>query len=189
MIRNTILWLSVLGVFTYTWKDWYRGLCGLIALTAIMEHPDVPKQMLGIPGLNPFNLLLANIVAVWAIQRSREGLTFDLPRHIGLLLVCFAGVLLMGFYRLTRSDIGFVMVYYDRSFANVVSDYLINPFKFAIPALLLYDGCRTEERFRLALIAVLSVYVVLGLQVAKWMPPTLALDADALGAPRPARAG
>src|SRR4030095_15846584 len=77
-------------------------------------------------------------------------------------------------------DIGFVMLYYDASFANVVSDYLINPFKFAIPALLLYDGCRTEERFRLALIAVLSVYVVLGLQVAKWMPPTLALDADAL---------
>ena len=180
MIRNTVLWLSVFAVLTYTWKDWYRGLCGLIALMAIMEHPDVPKQMLGVPGLNPFNLLIANILAAWAVQRKQEGLTFDLPRHIGLVLLCFAAVVLLGFFRLTRSDIGFVMFYYDASFANLVSDYLLNPFKFAIPAILLYDGCRTEERFRLALIAILSVYIVLGLQVAKWMPPTLALDADAL---------
>ncbi len=180
MIRLTVLWLSVAGVFVYTWKDWYRGLCGLVVLLAIMEHPDVPKQMLGIPGLNPFNLLLANVIAAWASQRSREGLRWDLPRPVSLLLLLFAGIVVVGFIRMTRADLAFVMLYYDASFANIVSDYLINSIKWVIPALLLYDGCRTEERFRLALISVLAVYVILGLQVAKWMPPTLALDGAAL---------
>jgi hypothetical protein len=88
MIRLAVLWLSVAGIFAYTWKDWYRGLCGLIMLLAVMEHPDVPKQMLGIPGLNPFNLLLANVLAAWAVQRSHEGLRWDLPRPVGVRSFC-----------------------------------------------------------------------------------------------------
>jgi O-antigen ligase len=179
-MRNIVLWAAVFGVFTYTWKDWYRGLCGLIALLSIMEHPDVPKQMLGIPGLNPFNLLLANVMAAWFVQRKNEGLRWDLPRTISVLLVLSVGVVVFGFVKMMRADIAFMMVYYDASIANLASDFLINSIKFAIPAILLYDGCRTEERFRLALISILFVYFFLGVQVAKWMPPNYALDGDAL---------
>jgi O-antigen ligase len=180
MVRNTVLWLVVFGILTYSWKDWYRGLCAVIAMIGVIEHPDVPKQMLGIPGLNPFNLMLGNVVVAWACQRKREGLQFDVPPKVAILLALFAGIVVLGFVRMVKGDVALMMRYYDASFANLVTDYLINSFKFAIPALLLYDGCRTEERFRLAVIAIVAVYVLFALQVAKWMPPTLALDADAL---------
>lgn len=180
MIRITLLWLVVTGILVYSWKDWYVGLCAVIAMIGVIEHPDVPKQMLGIPGLNPFNLMLANVVVAWAAQRKKEGLQFDMPPKVAILLGMFGVVVAISFIRMTRGDISIPMRYYDASFANMVTDYLINSFKFAIPALLLYDGCRTEERFRLAVIAIVLVYVLFALQVAKWMPPTLALDADAL---------
>jgi len=179
MIRVSLLWLVVSCIVAYSWRNWYVGLCAVIAMVGIIEHPDVPKQIFGIPGLNPFNLMLGNVIAAWACQRGREGLRFDMPRHIVILLLMFAGVVVISFIRLSR-DPEIPMLYYRASYANIVTDYLINSFKFAIPALLLYDGCRTEERFRLAVISIMAVYVLFALQVAKWMPPTLALDADAL---------
>ena len=27
VIRLTLLWLVILGILGYTWKDWYRGIC------------------------------------------------------------------------------------------------------------------------------------------------------------------
>src|SRR5688572_20288862 len=184
-MRILILWLGVVGIFAYTWKDWYRGLCGLILMMAVVEHPDMPKTMLNIPGLNPWNLLLLNIVVAWAWQRRNEGLRFDLPRHVSVLLLLYLGVMLIGFWRII-GDTSALEWYYlssegdDVGFKFFFNDYLINTIKWVIPGLLLYDGCRTEERFRFALIAIIGVYVLLGIQVAKWMPPTIALDADAL---------
>ncbi len=179
MIRLTFLWLLVFGILGYSWKDWYRGLCGLILLMAVIEHPDMPKSLLGIPGLNPWNLLMFNVVCAWAVQRGREGLRFDLPRKVTVLLIMYLLAILIGFVRII-GDTEIIEVYYQAGTSYFFTEYLVNTIKWVIPGLLLYDGCRSEERFRLALFSILAVYVLLAVQVAKWVPPQFALDPDAL---------
>lgn len=179
VIRLTFLWLVILGILGYTWKDWYRGICGLIVLMAIIEHPDMPRSILGIPGLNPWNLLLFNGILAWMVQRPKEGLRLDLPRHITVMLLLYLAVVIVGFIRII-GDTSNLRLYYREDMTYFFTEYLINTVKWVIPGLLLYDGCRTEERFRLALFSILSVFVLLSIQVAKWMPPQYALNADAL---------
>jgi len=179
VIRLTLLWLVILGILGYTWKDWYRGICGLIVLMAVVEHPDMPKSILGIPGLNPWNLLLFNGILAWMTQRVREGLRWDLPRSITVLLVLYLAVVVVGFLRII-GDTSILKLYYREDMTYFINEYLVNTVKWVIPGVMLYDGCRTEERFRLAVVSILSVFVLLSMQVAKWMPPHYALDADAL---------
>ena len=97
MIRLTVLWTVVLCIGIYTWKDWFWGLCGLVVLVGILEMPDVPKSMFGVPGLNFFNALLVNVVIAWLVARHREKLEVDLPNHLGILLAIYLGFVLSGF--------------------------------------------------------------------------------------------
>ena len=60
-IRITALYIFVTFLAIYAWKDWFKSLCGLILLMAVIEHPDMPKTVLGIQGLNPWNVLFAMI--------------------------------------------------------------------------------------------------------------------------------
>ncbi|HEX5633875.1 MAG TPA: hypothetical protein VFX50_11640, partial [Gemmatimonadales bacterium] len=91
MIRLSALAIYVMAAALYAWKDWYKSLCALILLMAVVEHPDMPKSILGIQGLNPWNLLLLVVVAAWLKGRRDEHLTWDLPRHITVLLVLYLG--------------------------------------------------------------------------------------------------
>jgi hypothetical protein len=100
MIRLTLLGVYVLGFSAYAFKDWFKSLCALILLMAVIEHPDMPKSILGIPGLNPWNLLLLPVVIGWAKARRAEGLTWDMPKHITVLLLLYLVVVLVGFVRM-----------------------------------------------------------------------------------------
>jgi O-antigen ligase len=170
MIRLTALWIIVLVVSVYTWKDWFRGLCALVLLVAVLEMPDVPKTVFGIDGLNFFNILLANVVIAWLIARHRENLKWDMPLHVFFLLTIYLAIVLIGFYRL----------YHDRSYledttSGIIREYLINTIKWAVPGIMLFDGCRTKQRTTEALLAVIGVYVFLALMVIKVMPIRAAL--------------
>lgn len=175
MIRLSLLALYVSGFAVYAFRDWFKSLCALILLMAVVEHPDMPKTILGIQGLNPWNLLLLAVVTAWAMHRRQEGLTWDLPRHISALLLLYLTVILIGFARMiTDRD------YLTDSPLSLASENLINTVKWVVPGLLLYDGCRTRERFRLGILCVLGVYVLLGIQVIKWMPLGAAVSGDSL---------
>ena len=165
MIRLSVLWLAVGGIAVYTWKDWYRGLCGLILLIGILEYPDVPKSMFGITGLNFFNLLLLNVLAAWFVKREREQLTWDLPPHVTALLLAFVGVIVIGFIRLIRSP-GFMEV----GSTTIVAEYFFNTLKWMIPGALLFHGCRSRERLVWGTFAYLGALVFLGLMTIKVMP-------------------
>jgi O-antigen ligase len=102
-----------------------------------------------------------------------------MPRHINVMLGLYLGVVVFAFMRM-YGDTEIVEYYYDGGTAYMINEFLVNNIKWVIPALLLYDGCRTEERYRLATLSILAVYFLLAVQVAKWMPPQLALDSDAL---------
>jgi O-antigen ligase len=175
MIRLSALAIYVIGAALYASKDWYKSLCALILLMAVVEHPDMPKTILGIQGLNPWNLLLMAVVAGWASARSKEKLKWDLPAHITVMLALYFGVIIVGFVRMMLNR-----DYLDESALSLTSEYLVNTLKWVIPGLLLYDGCRTRERFRMAMLCVLGVYVLLGVQVIRWMPLSAAVSGDSL---------
>lgn len=170
------MFLSV--IIIYSWRDWYKSLCGLILLMAFTEHPDMPKTMLGIQGLNPWNIGLFFVLLAWVLKRGREKLSWDMPRHIKYLLLLYLGVVLIGFFRM-MSDQGEVE---KLSAEPLVSEYLINSIKWVIPGLLLFHGCRSRSRLMIGLASLLGLYFLLGVQVIRWMPPGAAISGQALTA-------
>jgi O-antigen ligase len=176
MIRTSALWAVTFALAAYSRKDWYASLCGLVLMMAVIEHPDVPKSMFGIQGLNFWNVLLVAVVIGWLQARRREGLTWDMPKGVSAMLLLYLGVVVTAFARMfvDRSYLE------DPSTLSITSEYLINTIKWVVPGLLLFDGCRSERRFLMALGSVLGVYLLLGAYVIKWMPLGLLTDGDEL---------
>ncbi len=177
-IRVTALFLVVAFLAVYAFRDWFKSLCGLILIMAVIEHPDMPKTILGIQGLNVWNALLCVVFIAWLTARRREGLVWDLPPYVRFLLLGYLGVVVVGFVRMVmdRDHLG------NFTLAGLVSEHLINTVKWVVPGLLLYDGCRTRRRLHLALVCVLGIYFLLAVQVARWMPPSAAMSGDSLEA-------
>ena len=46
-MRIKLLWLIVAFLCFYAYRDWFKALCGLILLMAVIEHPDIPKTVGG----------------------------------------------------------------------------------------------------------------------------------------------
>lgn len=171
-IRITALYVLIVSLSVYAWKDWLKSLCGLIVLMAVIEHPDMPKSIFGIQGLNPWNVLFATIILAWAVSRHREGLRWDMPRHIAVLLLLYVGIILIGVLRAV----------FDRSYieeyplTSLISEELVNTIKWILPAILLFDGCRTRKQVIMALVCLLLMYFLFAVQVVKWMPPEAAIS-------------
>jgi O-antigen ligase len=165
-IRITALYIFVTILLVYAWKDWFKSLCGLILMMAFITHEDMPKTMFGIQGLNTWNVLLLVIFLAWIASRRREGLMWDMPRHISVLLLMYLGVILVGFLRaaLDRSHIE------GYPFKSLISEELINTIKWVLPGLLLFDGCRTRRRVIMALVCLLAMYFLIATQVVRRMP-------------------
>jgi O-antigen ligase len=177
MIRLVFLSTALLVVGLYAWKDWYKSLCALIVLMAFLEHPDMPRTMFSIQGLNPWNLLLLVIIVAWLAQRGREGLVGHPPGAFVLLLLAFVVVVTTAFVRLMNDRQALLT---DPGTAALVSEYLVNTLKWIIPGLLLFDGCRSRSRFLWGVFSILSLYVLLSLQVIRWMPLDALVNQDLL---------
>lgn len=172
-MRVLVLQLLVFALALYAWKDWYRSLCGLIVLVAVLEHQDMPRAMFEIQGLNPWNGLLAAILLAWIFDRSRQGLRWDMPSPARLLLWLGLGVVLFGFVRLILDRQNLVQ---ELTVAQITSDYLFNPVKWVVVGLLLFDGCRDRRRLVLGLASIFTLYFLISLQVIRWVAPSGALD-------------
>jgi len=166
-IRITVLYLLIAGLSIYAWKNWFRSLCGLIVLMAFISHGDMPSKLFGIQGLNPWNFLFGMVFLAWVLNRHREGLRWDMPRHVSVLLLLYLGVVLMGALR-TALDPGHLK---DYPLSSLISEELINTVKWVLPALLVYDGCRTRGQVVTVLACLLVMYLLLAAQVVRCMPP------------------
>lgn len=166
----------VAGLSIYAWKDWFKSLCGLILLMAVIEHPDMPKSILGIQGFNLWNVLFGVILLAWLMNRRRRGLVWDMPRHMSILLLSCLGVILVGTLR-TAVNPGHLQ---DYPLSSLVSEELINTVKWVIPGILLFDGCRTRKQTVMALVCLLTTYFVLAVQVIRWMPLAAISDSDVM---------
>jgi O-antigen ligase len=178
VIRLTALWLFILALIIYAWRDWYRALCGLILLMAVIQHPDMPKSLFGIQGLNPWNIVFLVVVMAWLLGRHLEGLRWDLPAHVSVMLLLYLTVVVVSFRRMIV-DTGSIVE--PQSIAGLWSEHLVNAIKWTIPGLLLFDGARSRGRFMLGFACTLGLYVFIGIQVIKWMPPGTVLSGAELG--------
>jgi hypothetical protein len=156
-----LILLYALGFSANAYRDWFKSLCALLLLTAVLEHPAMPKAMLGIQGLNPWNILLVNVILGWLWQRRREDTVWDFPRPLAALLALYLGVVVVSFARMITDRSGID----ELTGLTLVSEYLINPIKWLIPGLLLFDGCRTRQRLAWGLGCSLAIYVILALLV------------------------
>ena len=178
-IRVTILLLIVAALVIYAWKDWFKSLCGLIVLMAVLQHPDMPRTVMGFAGLNAWNVLLVSVLFAWLAQRRGEGLKWDMPRHINILLLLYFTLLVFAFLRLM----------FDRgtmrgTILTLTIDNLVNPLKWVVPGLLLFHGCRTRRRLVWAMGSILMLYLVLVGQVVRYAPSSAAWDPAALAVSR-----
>lgn len=171
-IRVLALYMMITGLSIYAWKDWYKSLCGLILLMAVIEHGDMPRAMFGIPGLNTWNVLFGVIFLAWAVNRRREGLRWDVPRYITVLLLMYLGVIVLGVLRAAFNR-GY-LDYYPLSY--LVTEELLNTIKWVLPGLLLLDGCRTRRRAVMALACLLTMYSLIAIQLVRNMPPNAAFS-------------
>lgn len=171
------LLLAVTAFFCfYAFRSWFASACALIVLMAVVQHPDFPTNIAGIQGANPWNMLLACTLLAWFAARRREGLIWDLPVSITVLLFLYAIAVFISFFRMAMDPGAAAEV----GTGYLISEYLINCYKWVIPGLLLFDGVRTRERFYGAMASILSVYFLLAVQVIKWMPSYEALSGRAL---------
>ena len=180
-IRHLALYLVVAGLSIYAWKDWFKSLCGLILMMVVLEHKDMPSEMMGIQGLNPWNVLFIMVASAWAASRQREGLTWDMPRHMNVLMLLCLAVMVFGVLRAVfdRANIP------EYPLKSLISDQGINTIKWVLPGLLLFDGCRTRHRVVVALSCILVVYSLISVQVIRNMPVAAALsDATVLESAR-----
>lgn len=172
MIRTLLLYCVISGLAVYAWRGWYKSLCGLIVLVSVIRHPDMPRNLFEIQGLNPWNFLLFVVLLAWLVNRHSEKLRWDMPRKINALLILYFVVVLVGFLRMMMDRRGLENI----STSYLISEHLINNIKWVVPGLLLFDGCRSRSRLLLALGALLSIYLLLGIQVIKWMPLSAAVS-------------
>ena len=165
------------GFFSiYAYRDWFKSLCAVIVLMAVLEHPDMPTMVMGVQGLSPWNLLLLNVLAAWVVHRRSEGLKWDMPPYLSAMLVMYMFTILVAFLRALgdRENIHWW------SAGDLLSEKLINNLKWVIPGMLVFDGARTRSRMHWALWSILSVYLVLAIQVIRWMPVSTITSGEAL---------
>ena len=123
-------------------------------------------KMFGIQGLNPWNFLFIGVFLAWLANRRRADLTWDMPRHISVLLLMYLGVILVGVLRAVFDHSNLE----GYSLSSLISEELINKIKWVLPGILLFDGCRTRRRVIMALICLLAVYFLISVQVIRFMP-------------------
>ena len=164
------LYIYIIFLFIYTWKDWFLSLCGLIVLTAVAKNPEFPESFAMIQGLNLWNILFANVFLTWLVTRRHQGFFWDMPRNISVFLVLWLGTILFGW----------VWMMFDRpdnyTLANLISERLINTIKWPLLVFPLFDGCRTRGRIKLALVCICLFFALVTVQVAMSIGPSAVFE-------------
>ncbi len=186
MVRLTLLSL-VIGFFcVYSFKDWYKSLCFLIALLSIIEHPDVPKTILGIQGLNPWNILFFFVLLGFLFEnKQNRGFDWKTPDNLWIFFSLYMAFCLIAYFRMT-GDLS-NLIEYNELFGEdpptrlgLFSEHVINVIKWVVPGLLLFHGCNSYKRFVYGAVSALSIYLFLGVLTIKAMPLAAITDADRL---------
>lgn len=171
-MRVIAVWLLFCGGCVYAWKNWYHSTLLLVLTMAIIERQDIPKEALGIPGLNPWNLLFVFTLLAFFFRKKED--TPAVGKGATFLIFFYAFVVLLAFIREVGDLQG--MVNYAEAVGakaitrtDIIKDDILNTFKYVVPGLLIFYGCNSETRFREALWALVLMNGVLALLIIKSM--------------------
>lgn len=165
-LRVIACFATALFICYVAWKrNWFTGLCYSVVFMAFLEHPDMPRSILGIQGLNLWNLVYLNIFLAWRRDKIAKGRRVDVDATLKKAVLLYVAVIVVSCIRLLIDPTRF----YQASLLTAVVDYFVNPIKFLLPGLLLYDGCRTPVRAKLAVGAIVLSYLILALMVIKYV--------------------
>jgi O-antigen ligase len=169
MIRLTALVIFLLFIWIYAFRDWFVSLCAMILMTVLLQNDDMPRTLLGIQGLNPWNVSLLIITIAWAIQRiSSKQPPWRAPPFAIAVVIAYLAVLFVAYVRLI-ADAGSLPAG-KGDFLGLTTEMFINPMKFFWAAVLLTDGCTSRPRFKMAIATVIGVGVLYALFVLKNIP-------------------
>ena len=176
VIRYSLLVFAMIYIVSVAGRDWFRGLCFMLPLLAVLERPDMPREMLGVGGLNPFNILMLIVMIAWFIQRRNDGSHWQANTKITRLFIIYMLILAVSTTRLflDSDSLRAAYAYANRdvpSAAGLFIDNVVNTAKWLIPGLLIATGANSKERVKLVLVGLLATGALLSLQViAKMMP-------------------
>ena len=171
MIRLTLLAVFVLFLCVYAWRDWFVALCGLILMTVVSQHPDMPHGVLGIPGLNPWNLVLFVVVVAYIVNRPpREQRS---SRAVSWLFAAYCLMQIVGFFRVLPDADLLASRGYSQQY--IWNELLINPLKYLLVGYLIYDGTRTRKRLLICVLTILIFCLMHALLIYKGMKATIFL--------------
>jgi len=167
-LRVLFCLLFVLGFSFYAYRNWFVSLCAAVFLMAFVKHPDMPRGVLGIPGMNLWNLLIVNVIIGWWAQRRQEGRSWDASPSLKVAVFLYFSVVLIAFVRLFVDPSGYYQ-FYGLGRSDIFVEFFLNSLRFMVPAFLFFDGCRTPAKTKMALSVIVLFYFLLSIQVIRYM--------------------
>ncbi len=173
MIRHILVYMYVFGFGLYAFKDWYKSLCALILMVGVVRHPDMPRTLVGIQGLTPWNILLSFVLLGFVTRKASEKLIWDMPRNITNLLLLYLIIVVISSIRMVRDPYGIIewAIISGQSeiptMMTLISEYFINTLKWVVPGALLFYGCNSRQRFLMAAGSILGLYLIYAVQIIK----------------------
>jgi O-antigen ligase len=137
----------------------------MVVMMAFLERKDMPHSIMGIPGLNLWNVLMINTVWAWCTLRKQQGLVWDFPGSVKKGFYAFVFVIVWAFSRYMIDPTS----YSEQGRAEILVNYFIDPLKFLLPGWILFDGCRDRRQMQTALGCILSLYFILACLTIKNM--------------------
>lgn len=175
-MRVYVLWILVAGLMIAAWHSRLVPVFGLILLSVVMQRRDFPSYLMGINGLNPWNLLLLASLFAVVIRHKGSGRSLDLPWRPAVLLLTFLVLIAVAYLRAV-SDLDSIPETGPDGFSELrppvigfTGDFLINRLKFMVPALLLFDACRTRRSIVTAVGIICFASVAYALLVIRHVP-------------------
>jgi hypothetical protein len=171
-MRVYILTAGIVALAFYALRYWFGSLCALIVMSAFVKHGDMPKVVLGIPGANPWNLLLVAVIVGWLRERFARHDVRPVPMALKVAVALFAALIVIAYVR-GVVDLGSYR--YEPGEARVTAggfttEYLFNPLKYLVEACMFFDGLRTQRAFTMGMYALAGQAVGLSLMAVKYIP-------------------
>ncbi len=140
-------------------------MCGATHYDGLSGAPRYATLHFGIPGFNLWNILIINCVWAWLVWRKREGIIWDFPPSLRVAFLAYLFVIVWSFVRFLIDPTD----YYEESRFSIINGYLVNPLKFLLPGLILFDRCRDRKQLIIALGAILLAYFIMATAVIRYM--------------------
>lgn len=176
-LRITFAVVAVFALSLLAWRGkWHVAACALVVMMAFLERRDMPRTIFGIPGLNLWNCLCLNVTCAWLCWRAREGLRWSVPAGLRWPGLLYLFVVTSAFVRSFIDP----TPYSESGRLGLLLDYLVNPLKFLLPGIILYDGTHCRQQTTTALAAIMLTYFLLAVMVIRSMGIDLNFSGDDL---------